>query len=208
MSFRNFSAALLMVVASSAGAQHELHGGQQHSMNHGMGQGMHHMHMMGHGAHSASSQPTEGGQAAFAAIQEIVALLEADPDTDWSMVNIDALRTHLIDMDLVMMKASAHAETIEGGARYHVTGDTQTSAAIKRMVPAHALQVSADSSWQATTEEMPNGVTLTITSADANDVAKIRALGFAGFMVQGNHHQPHHKMMATGGMNHEHGHNH
>ena len=206
MSFRHFSAALLMFGASAVYAQHEQHGGQQHSMGHNIDHGMHHMHMMGHGAHSASSQPSEAGQAAFAAIQEIVALLEADPDTDWSAVNIDALRTHLIDMDLVMMKANAHAETIEGGARYHVTGDAQTAAAIKRMVPAHALQVSADSSWQATTEEMPNGVTLTITTADANEVAKIRALGFAGFMVQGNHHQPHHLMMSKGQIDHAHHH--
>ncbi len=206
MSFRNFSAALLMVVASSAGAQHELHGGQQHSMNHGMGQGMHHMHMMGHGAHSASSQPTEGGQAAFAAIQEIVALLEADPDTDWSTVNIDALRDHLVDMNRVMLDAKAERELIEGGVRYRVTGAGEVAASIKRMVPAHALQVSADSSWQASTSEIADGVTLTITTADANEIAKIRALGFAGFMVQGNHHQPHHLMMSKGQMEHAHHH--
>jgi hypothetical protein len=39
-----------------------------------------------------SERPTQPGQAAFAAIQEIVAILEADPRTDWSKVNIDALR--------------------------------------------------------------------------------------------------------------------
>src|SRR5437868_57409 len=33
---------------------------------------------------SGSKQPIEGGQSAFAAIAEIVALLEADPKTDWS----------------------------------------------------------------------------------------------------------------------------
>jgi len=29
-------------------------------------------------------------------------------------------------------------------------------------------------------------------------VAKVRALGLMGFMVQGDHHLPHHLMMATG----------
>ena len=38
---------------------------------------------------------TRGGQDAFAAIQEIVEILAADPKTDWSKVNIDALRQHL-----------------------------------------------------------------------------------------------------------------
>src|SRR5437763_2768602 len=41
--------------------------------------------------------PTSPGQAAFGAISEIVRLLKADPNTDWSKVNIEALRQHLID---------------------------------------------------------------------------------------------------------------
>ena len=32
-------------------------------------------------------------------------ILEADPTTDWSKVNIGALREHLIDMDEVTMRA-------------------------------------------------------------------------------------------------------
>src|SRR5438046_3161300 len=46
----------------------------------------------------AMSAPREPGQSAFAAIQEIVALLEADPGTDWTKVDIEALRRHLVDM--------------------------------------------------------------------------------------------------------------
>ena len=44
------------------------------------------------------SVPTMPGQDAFGAIQEIVRILEADPKTDWSKVNLEALRQHLIDM--------------------------------------------------------------------------------------------------------------
>ena len=36
--------------------------------------------------------PTMPGQEAFGTIQEIVRILEADPATDWSKVNIGALR--------------------------------------------------------------------------------------------------------------------
>ncbi len=44
--------------------------------------------MMEHGG--IAGQPTLPGQDAFGTIQEIVRLLEADPKTDWSKVNIAA----------------------------------------------------------------------------------------------------------------------
>lgn len=43
--------------------------------------------------------PIMPGQDAFGTIQEIVRMLEADPATDWSKVNIGALREHLINSD-------------------------------------------------------------------------------------------------------------
>src|SRR5262249_59069954 len=46
------------------------------------------------------------GQAAFSTIGEVVAILKADSSTDWSKVDLDALREHLIDMDDVVMHAS------------------------------------------------------------------------------------------------------
>ena len=45
----------------------------------------------------AAAGPAEPGQGAFAAMQEIVAILEADPTTDWSKVDLPALRQHLAD---------------------------------------------------------------------------------------------------------------
>ena len=44
----------------------------------------------------APSIPTEPGQGAFGALHEIVRILEADPRIDWSKVDLDALREHLI----------------------------------------------------------------------------------------------------------------
>ena len=87
--------------------------GQMHSqmmqgqggMHDGMGGGGMGMHggMGGHGGmHGQQSGLTDTvtmpGQDAFGAIQEIVQILQSDPKTDWSKVNIDALRQHLIDM--------------------------------------------------------------------------------------------------------------
>lgn len=182
-------------------AQHDQHSGQTtghstHDMDHGD-------HAMGHGE-NADTGPTEAGQDAFAAIQEIVDLLEADPDTDWSRVNIDALRDHLIDMHLVTLYAQVEKETINGGAQYQVTGEGRTVGAIQRMVTAHAQQMSNDTDWTADTEERDNGVVLTVTADSDDDVAKVRGLGFAGFMALGDHHQPHHLMMATVGFAHQH----
>ena len=75
------------------------------------------------------------GQDAFGAIQEIVQILDADPKTDWSKVNLEALRQHLIDMNVVTLKADAAARPVDGGLEIAVTGSGRTLAAIQRMVP-------------------------------------------------------------------------
>ena len=85
-----------------------------------------HQHTPGMQHPASGAQPTEGGQAAFAAIAEIVRLLDADPRTDWSKVNVEALRQHLIDMDEVTMRASVRTEPVEGGAAFIVTGSGRT----------------------------------------------------------------------------------
>ncbi len=78
--------------------------------------GRHPMPMGVHpGMHAGTATPSTPGQDAFGAIQEIVRLLEVDAKTDWSKVNLEALRQHLIDMNEVTLKADAAATPIEGG---------------------------------------------------------------------------------------------
>jgi hypothetical protein len=51
----------------------------------------HMMQMHGHGTMQMGlNAPTMPGQDAFGAIQEIVGMLEADPATDWSKVNLES----------------------------------------------------------------------------------------------------------------------
>jgi hypothetical protein len=150
--------------------------------------------MMGNGA---SGQPTRSGQAAFGTIQEIVQILEADPNTDWSKVDIAALRQHLIDMDEVTLRAIADAHPLDNGIEIAVTGEGRTVEAIKRMVPAHVHELN-NLGWNARTDDLANGVRLTVTSTEPRQVMKLKALGFMGIMVQGSHHQLHHLMMAKG----------
>lgn len=170
--------------------------GQGTGMMHAQGGGM--MHGQGGMMMGAGAAPAQLGQDAFSAIQQVVQQLQADPATDWSKVDIDALRAHLIDMNLVTLQAVVSSEDVEGGARYTVTGSGEVIGAIQRMVPAHAAQMSGDPAWHASTMPLENGVLLTVHATNPADVDKLRALGFLGFMVQGDHHLPHHLMMATG----------
>jgi hypothetical protein len=161
-------------------------------------QGLHHgwrRGMMGH--HAADGEPASAGQEAFGAIREIVQMLEADASTDWSKVNIAALREHLIDMNEVTLNAAVEQQSLPDGIEITVTGEGRTLAAIKRMVPAHVAELTR-MGWNAKIDGLVNGVKLVVTSAKPSEVVKLNALGYMGIMVQGGHHQPHHLMIAKG----------
>jgi hypothetical protein len=142
--------------------------------------------------------PTMPGQDAFGAVQEIVQILEADPKTDWSKVNLEALRQHLIDMNEVTLRAAAAVTETDGGLSVAVTGSGRTLAAIQRMVPAHAAELNGRNGWSVTATAAADGVLLTVTARDPKEAQHIRGLGFIGLMASGAHHQPHHLAMATG----------
>lgn len=155
---------------------------------------------MGHASNihgGEATAPTMPGQEAFGTIQEVVRILEADPATDWSKVNIGALRKHLIDMNEVTMRAHASERALANGVVITVTGKGRALGAIRRMVPAHAHELAA-LGWSAKTEELPNGIKLVVTASEPREAIKLKALGFMGIMVQGGHHQMHHLMMARG----------
>jgi hypothetical protein len=180
--------ALLLMIATAAvlAASAMVHADDKSHMDHAQ-------HV--HGGDAVA--PTHPGQEAFGTIQEIVRILEADPKTDWSKVNIAALREHLIDMDEVTLRARSNERALNNGVEITITGEGRTLAAIKRMVPAHTHELAAIG-WNARAEDLPNGVKLVVTSSDPRQVVKLKALGFLGLMVQGAHHQPHHLMMAKG----------
>lgn len=162
-------------------------------------------------AHPAAAVPQEGGQAAFMSIAEIVKMLDADPRTDWSKVNIEALRQHLIDMDEVTMRASVSSEAIEGGAVFIVTGSGRTLEAIRRMTRSRAQTGDAAATIRMSVADIEGGVrfsALASNPSDARAVARIRGLGFIGVVALGDHHAPHHLGIANGSMTGMHGHDH
>lgn len=166
-----------------------------------------HAHHAGH-AHAGTAPegplPTSPGQDAFGAIAEIVALLEADPETDWSRVDVGALRDHLVDMNELVLNAEVAEREIEGGVEAVVTGEGRTRGAIQRMVPAHAGMMRGARGWKIEVEKIDGGVRLKLTSDDPAEVARLRGLGFFGFMASGSHHGPHHLAMARGESPHRH----
>ena len=152
-------------------------------------------------AANAPTSPQRPGQAAFGAIAEVVAILTADTTTDWSKVNIEALRQHLIDMHDVTIRSTVVQQPIAGGARFTVTGAGRVTDAIRRMAKSHAAMVGTGGAQRVTVEEIPDGARLTVIAAQSGDsaaVARIRGLGFIGMLTLGDHHGPHHVAMARG----------
>jgi hypothetical protein len=156
-------------------------------------------------ASASSKAPTFAGQYAFATIAEIVGILKADSTTDWTKVNLEALRQHLIDMDDVILRTTVAQKQVPGGIELNITGTGRTTAAIRRMVTSHAHVLEEHSPYQPVVRTVTGGVRLTVVAKDTSNaagVAMLRSLGFAGLMVEGDHHAEHHLMMARGVVHH------
>ncbi len=191
--------------------------GMQHmpGMRHreGMMQGMMHdtMHDRPHEpvAAQATTRPTRAGQEAFATIAEIVRLLDADSTTDWSKVDIEALREHLRDMDDVTMRADIRATPVPGGATFDVQGTGRVREAIRRMALSHGATIAPSDGFTWTATSTATGARVTIRALKATDrhmEARIRALGFVGVLTLGDHHTAHHLGIANGTMRGHHQH--
>lgn len=150
-----------------------------------------HEHIMG------AAMVNEPGQGAFAAIGEVVSALASNPETDWSRVNIDALRGHLVDMDMVVTHAQVASEATDLGMRFMVSGEGGVAASIQRMVVAHARVMEGAEGWSYQVEETETGAILGVSVPEL-DKARLNALGFFGILTAGMHHQEHHWMMANG----------
>ena len=160
-------------------------------------------HSHGHSGHAAmgSAAPAplaEVGQSTFAALAETVAALTADPETDWSQVDVDALREHLVSMDRLVLDAAVDTDILGDGYRFTVSGDGRTRQAIHEMVPAHATVLTAQTAWEVEAERTPEGAMLIVRSDDPDARQRIGALGFFGLMATGDHHRPHHWALVNG----------
>ncbi len=157
---------------------------------------------------AAAALPTEPGQGAFATIAEIVGLLTRDPKTNWSKVNIDRLREHLVDMDEVTLRAKVSTAVFPDRIEFTITatatatatgtGTGRTLQAIQAMVPAHSAVLSRSTAWNVKAVLTPRGAVMSLSSQAPQALPVIKALGFFGVMATGAHHQAHHLAMAKG----------
>jgi len=169
-----------------------------------------HHHQQNHKGHkmSMTSTPlTEAGNDVFGTIQEAITKLNNDPNTDWSKVNIEALRKHLVDMYEMTINVNVLSQTpIKNGLKVKMQAiGTRASAALKRVFSAHPMMLAQETGWKMDVEKVNEQYVITITTDNSADIEKIRGLGYIGIMAYGNHHQPHHWAMAKGANPH-HGH--
>ncbi|MGH7392227.1 MAG: hypothetical protein ACREM3_22630, partial [Candidatus Rokuibacteriota bacterium] len=115
-----------MVLAHTVLAQHGPASGPRPPRDHGSmpshDPDRHAQHMQAMHGKAGGGVPALPGQDAFGAIAEVVEILEADPNTDWSKVDLERLRQHLIDMNEVMLRSAVTQAPVPGGLGMDVTG--------------------------------------------------------------------------------------
>lgn len=140
------------------------------------------------------------GNATFGAIQEVVNQLRADSTTDWSKVNLEALRQHLIDMHEFTLHVDVmDKHNVENGVQFTVEPTTDRALpALERVFKAHPPMLKQEKGWTMNVEQDGKQFTATVTTPNPEEVPQLRALGYIGVLATGVHHQRHHWMMATG----------
>lgn len=154
----------------------------------------------GHGITGAEAPLEEIGNAPFASIQEVVAELNARDDTDWSRVDLEALRQHLVVMQRFTTDVEVvEREEIDGGLRVVVRGqDAETHRTLRGALGAHAPTLEREMGWTVTVTGVEDRIVLEATSDTPDEAERIRGLGYIGLMASGSHHREHHWQIATG----------
>lgn len=140
------------------------------------------------------------GQSVFGAVQEAIRRLEADSTTDWSEVDVDRLRQHLVDMHQVALNVAVEEKSaIEKGLRLRVRPTEKAArASLDRVLEAHPMMLKQETGWTMEVEKNDASYVLRVTSSDASEADKIRALGYMGLLAYGSHHQRHHWHLVQG----------
>ncbi len=157
------------------------------------------MHQQMHGMYG-NTPLTEPGNDAFGTIQEVIRALEADSTTDWSKVDLEALRQHLIDMNNFTLHVDVLSKKpIPNGVDIVVKGNTPAAQqSLKRVLAAHPPQLKKETGWTMQVKPAEDQFELVVTTPNPKEVDKIRGLGYIGLMAYGMHHQMHHWMIAHG----------
>jgi hypothetical protein len=187
MHLRTLSLSIAMTIVMPMASAHMHHANMSHTA------------MMGHNIAPTQVVLTESGTDPFATLQEVIAALESNTNTSWEKVNIEALRLHLVEMQDMTINVDVKQRHIDNGFQAVVLPTTSRAVkSLTRVLSGHPAQMKAETGWDMQVQINNSVFTLTVTTDNAKDVAKIRGLGYIGVMAYGNHHQPHHWAMASG----------
>ena len=146
-----------------------------------------------------SENPASAGPFVFAELSRVIDILERDHDTNWDQVDLDALRDHLIDMELVFSQALSATEIEGTTVKFSVTSvDPKVFRAAKDMATAHGGFLPSSSGYVWKTQATEDSVVIEISAATSDLATKAAALGFFGMLTLDDHHSFHHEMMARG----------
>jgi len=150
--------------------------------------------------HHNSTPISMSGNEIFGTIQEVISKLEADPSTNWSNVDLESLRQHLLDMKAFTEEISVISkEPYEDGVKIKVKPENKRAGeALKRVFQMHPAMLKKEKGWDMQAQEEDDKWTVIVTTTKTSEVDKIRALGYIGILTEGAHHQHHHWMIATG----------
>jgi len=156
-------------------------------------------------ATSSATPLKEAGNAIFGTIQETIKMLDADPNTDWTKVDLEGLRQHLIDMENFTSGVDVLSKkNIKKGAEIVIRAKSRAAhESLLRALKAHPSMLTAETGWTMDVKQNKERFTLTIETQKPEEVARLRALGYIGVMALGDHHQVHHWMMASGSNPHD-----
>lgn len=156
--------------------------------------------------HSPPTPLQEPGQPIFGTVQEAIRALESDSTTDWSQVNVERLRQHLIDMHNVALHVQVlETKDVDGGVQLTVrpSGDSARSS-LQRVLKAHPTMLKRETGWPMDVTERGEDILLRTTDPSGQQTEKIRALGYIGLLSYGAHHQRHHWKLVRGQSPHSH----
>ena len=154
-----------------------------------------------HRGHSMNQSPLMSpGNDAFGTIQEAIRELDADPKTDWSKVDLEVLRQHLVDMHNFTINVEVRSQRpIENGFEAVIRPITKMSeASFDRVLAVHPMQLKKETGWAMHVSKTGDLYTLRVTTSNPAEVSRLRGLGYIGVMAVGTHHQSHHWGMANG----------
>ena len=167
---------MILVIPGTAYAQHDMHGSQ--------------------------TPLTKSGNEIFGTIQEVIQKLEANPNTDWSNVDLEALRQHLLDMKAFTEEVTVLEKTpITKGVKVTIHPNSERAKeALPKLFGMHPRMLKQEKGWDMSAQQDGENWVITCTTEKEADVNKIRALGYIGLLAEGSHHQLHHWMVATNHM--------